>query len=91
MYLLSVEEHIDRLLRTTKNTLILAPHVGLSPIFIDRVSVQDELILDLKDEVLENLENFEPRVQAQHLSVQHDEKGLRLHVHTIDTRMDIAL
>ncbi|WP_120952219.1 GPW/gp25 family protein [Helicobacter sp. L8] len=90
MYLLSVEKHIDRILRTTKNTLILAPHVGLSPIFMDRV-VQDELILDLKDEVLENLENFEPRVRAQDLRIEQEARGVCLSIHTTDAPIKIAL
>ncbi|CCB80754.1 GPW/gp25 family protein [Helicobacter bizzozeronii] len=91
MYLLGIEEHIDRLLSTTKNTLVLAPHVGLSPIFIDRVAVQDDLILDLKEEVLENIENFEPRVQAQDLSVSVGEEGVILHIRTADVQKDIKL
>ncbi|GMT38526.1 GPW/gp25 family protein [Helicobacter bizzozeronii] len=91
MYLLSVEEHIDRLLSTTKNTLILAPEVGLSPIFIDKVAVQDDLILDLKEEVLENIENFEPRIQAEDISIEQEGDRLVLSIHAGDVQKDIVL
>ncbi|GMB93267.1 hypothetical protein NHP200010_09810 [Helicobacter bizzozeronii] len=91
MYLLGIEEHIDRLLSTTKNTLVLAPHVGLSPIFIDRVAVQDDLILDLKEEVLENIENFEPRVQSENIAIVQEGDDLMVSIRTADVQKNIKL
>ncbi|WP_104749039.1 GPW/gp25 family protein [Helicobacter cynogastricus] len=91
MYLLSVEENIARLLSTTKGSLVLAPQVGLSPIFIDRVALEDDLLLDLKDEILENLEHFEPRITEENLSIEQSGAEVLLHVRAVQTDMSVKL
>ncbi|WP_104711521.1 GPW/gp25 family protein [Helicobacter felis] len=91
MYLLSVQENIARLLSTTKGSLVLAPQVGLSPIFIDRVALEDDLLLDLKDEILENLEQFEPRITEKNLSVEQRGAEVVLHVRAVQTDMSVKL
>ncbi|WP_104637160.1 GPW/gp25 family protein [Helicobacter felis] len=91
MYLLSVQENIARLLSTTKGSLVLAPQVGLSAHFIDRSSLEEGLILDLKDEVLENLEQFEPRITEENLSVEQNGAEVVLHVRAMQTDMSVKL
>lgn len=84
MYLLSPNQHIDRLLRTTKSTLILNPEVGLSPVYLDRSVLPEDYVLDLKEEILENLENFEPRISPKHLSVRSSEGKVELVIKATD-------
>ncbi|WP_104740710.1 GPW/gp25 family protein [Helicobacter bizzozeronii] len=75
MHLISIEEHIDRLLSTTKDTLILSPQVGIDTPILDQAVLNEELILDHKEQILANLETFEPRITPNHISLQQDHKG----------------
>ncbi|TLD97667.1 hypothetical protein LS71_002700 [Helicobacter jaachi] len=88
MYQLSIEENIKRILQTTKHTVPLCPNLGLSQDFIDKPLTQATL-LQLKDEILEQIALYEPRINAKDISIEAREGILNIFITTQDTLLQI--
>ena len=90
MYQISIEDNLKRILNTTKGTLPLNANFGLSDSYIDRHLTQ-ELQLALKDEVLEQIRLYEPRVSADDLTLEMSDSHITLHINTQDSSLAIEI
>lgn len=90
MYQISIEDNLKRILTTTKGTLPLTANFGLSDSYIDRHLTQ-ELQLALKDEVLEQIRLYEPRVSADDLTLEMSDSHIILHINTQDSNLAIEI
>lgn len=90
MYQLSIEENLTRILNTTKFTLPLNPNFGLSNKFIDK-TLSNELILELKDEIMEQIKLYEPRIEVNNIEIILDNSMLTLKIKTQDKSIAIDI
>ena len=90
MYQISIEENIRRMLTTKKYTMPLYANFGLSDKFIDR-ALSNELLLELKDEILEQIKLYEPRVRVEDITIECEYSTLTLHIRTEDESVAIDL
>lgn len=90
MYQISIEENIRRILTTKKYTMPLYANFGLSDKFID-TALSNELLLELKDEILEQIRLYEPRVSADSIDIECENSTLTLHINTKDESLAIDL
>lgn len=81
MYQLSIEENLTRILNTTKFTLPLNPNFGLSNKFIDK-TLSNELMLELKDEIMEQIKLYEPRIEVNNIEIILNNSMLTLKIKT---------
>ncbi|MBR2147877.1 MAG: GPW/gp25 family protein [Campylobacter sp.] len=73
MYQISIDENISRILKTTKFTKRLRPDFGLERYIDKRADLPT--ILDLKRELLEQLNRYEPRINPTKLTITASQKG----------------
>lgn len=90
MYQISIEDNLKRILTTTKGTLPLNPNFGLSDSYIDR-HLSQELQLALKDEVLEQIRLYEPRVSADDIVLEISDSHITLRITTQDSSLAIEI
>lgn len=90
MYQLSIEENLTRILNTTKFTLPLNPNFGLSNKFIDK-TLSNELMLELKDEIMEQIKLYEPRIEVNNIEIILNNSMLTLKIKTQDKSIAIDI
>ena len=90
MYQISIEQNLNRILTTRKYTLPLCTYFGLSDCYIDK-PLSQELMLELKDEILEQLNLYEPRVKPNDMTLTFKDSILTLHIHTQEENLSIEL
>lgn len=90
MYQLSIEENLTRILNTTKFTLPLNPNFGLSNKFIDK-TLSNELMLELKDEIMEQIKLYEPRIEVNNIEIILNNSMLTLKITTQDKSIAIDI
>ncbi|TLD80173.1 hypothetical protein LS68_008115 [Helicobacter sp. MIT 05-5293] len=90
MYQISVEQNLQRILTTHKFTLPLCPNFGLSDSYIDKPLTQD-LMLELKDEILEQIALYEPRIKVSDITLAFKDSVLTLHIRTQEENLTIEL
>lgn len=90
MYQISIEENLKRILTTTKGTMPLNANFGLSDSYMDR-HLSQELQLALKDEVLEQIRLYEPRVSPDDITLELKDSSLTLHINTQNQSLAIEI
>ncbi len=90
MYQLSIEENLTRILNTTKFTLPLNLNFGLSNKFIDK-TLSNELMLELKDEIMEQIKLYEPRIEVNNIEIILNNSMLTLKITTQDKSIAIDI
>ena len=71
MYILSIEDNIRAILSTYKNSLILAPDVGIDRDFIDK-KLDRANLMRLKEQVSSQILKNEPRISAADIKIEVD-------------------
>lgn len=90
MYQISIEDNLKRILTATKGTMPLNANFGLSDKYIDR-HLSQELQLALKDEVLEQIRLYEPRVSHDDIVLELKDSHITLHITTQDQSLAIEI
>lgn len=90
MYQISIEENLRRILTTTKGTMPLNANFGLSDSYIDR-HLSQELQLALKDELLEQIRLYEPRISVDDIQIESKESHITLHINTQNQNLAIEI
>lgn len=90
MHQLSIEDNLKRIITTKKYTMPLFANFGLSDKFID-TTLSNELLLELKDEVLEQIKLYEPRIKASDIRIECKDSSLILSINTEEESLALKL
>lgn len=90
MHQLSIEDNLKRIITTKKYTMPLFSNFGLSDKFID-TTLSNELLLELKDEVLEQIRLYEPRIKVGDIRIECKDSSLILSINTEEESLALKL
>lgn len=90
MYQISIEQNLARILSTTKGAMPLNYDFGLSPEYIDR-TLTNEAQIALKDEILEQIALYEPRISPKDIKLEVIDSALTLHINAENENFEVKI
>lgn len=87
---MTIEENLKRIFNTKKGSIPLMHDFGISSKFIDEV-LNHELLIDLKDEIINQILTYEPRIKIKDIELIPNGSQININIKVKDEELEIEL